>query len=112
MDKFQNGVIEIAQEAIDIVDKITAIREKDMEKIQMLGKRSAESSLPILRNLYKQPIVNNALLQKWTGFTRSGTQSFIKRFIKMGILIPKDEDKTYGQIYVYKEYLDVFIGKD
>jgi Fic family protein len=112
IDFFLDGVIEIANEAIEIIDKITKLREKDMQKIQILGKRAAESAMNVLPELYKQPIVNNALIQKWTSFTRKGAQMVIDRFIEIGILTSKDEDKKYGQSYVYKEYLDIFIGTD
>lgn len=111
IDFFLDGVIEIANEAIDTVDKITALREKDMQKIQMLGKRSAESAMAVLLKLYNQPIVNNALIQKWTDFTRKGAQIVIDRLIEIGILVPKDEDKKYGQSYVYKEYVDIFMDR-
>jgi Fic family protein len=111
-DFFLDGVIEIANEAIDIVSKITALRECDMEKIQTLGKRASESAIKVLPKLYGQPIVNNALVQEWTGFTRAGAQIVIDRFLKIGILTPKDEDRKYGQSYVYRKYLDIFIGND
>lgn len=105
---FLDGVIEIANEAIDIVDKITELRQKDMEKIHTLGKRASESTMMVLPKLYVQPIVNNAIIQKWTGFTRAGAQRVIDRFIEIGILMPKDKNVTYGQSYVYKKYLDIF----
>ncbi len=106
---FLEGVIEIANEAIEIVGKITALREKDMAKVQTLGKRSAESAALLLPKLYGQPVVNVALVQKWTGFTRAGAQTVIKRFISMGILSPKDKDNKYGQSYIYKKYTDIFM---
>ncbi len=109
IDFYLDGVIEIAHEAIEIVDKITKLREQDMQKIQMFGKRAAESAMPVLQKLHTQPIVNNALIQKWTGFTRKGAQTVIDRFIEIKILRPKDEDKKYGQSYVYEEYLNIFI---
>ena len=110
---FLDGVIEIANEAIDIVGKITVLREKDMAKIQTLGKRASESAIMVLPRLYGQPIVNVSTIQKWTGFrTRTGAQIVIDRFIEKGILIPKDKDIKYGQSYVYKRYLDIFVGKD
>lgn len=108
VDFFLDGVIEIANEAIDIVGKITSLREKDMSKIQALGKRSSESAVLILPKLYEQPIVNAGTIQKWTGFSRVGAQSVIKRFIEMEILTPKDKDKKYGQSYIYKKYVDMF----
>ncbi len=110
IDFFLDGVIEIAQEAIDTMDRITELRQKDMGKVQMLGKRSAESAVPLLSKLYKQPIVNNSLIQEWTGFTRRGAQIIIDRFINLEILSPKNEDKKYGQSYAYIQYINIFIG--
>ncbi|NOQ68397.1 hypothetical protein GQ568_03070, partial [Patescibacteria group bacterium] len=112
VDFFLDGVIEIANEAIDMVGKITQLREKDQQKIQKLGTRALESATMILPKLYGQPIVNVSVIQKWTGFTRAGAQRVIDRFISMGVLIPKDEDKKYGQSYVYKKYLDIFYNNN
>ncbi len=108
IDFFLDGVIEVANEAIDIVGKITLLREKDMQKIQKLGTRASESATMILPELYGQPIVNVSIVQKWTGFTRAGAQRVIDRFINLEILTPKDKDKKYGQSYVYKKYINIF----
>ncbi len=108
VDFFLDGVIEIAKEAIDIVGKITALRDKDMLKMQTLGKRAALSAALVLPKLYEQPIVNVATIQRWTNFSRVGSQSVINRFIDLGILLPKDKDKKYGQSYIYKKYIDIF----
>lgn len=107
---FLDGIIEVATEAIEIVGRITVLREKDMAKVQSLGKRAAESAVKVLPELYGQPIVNAAVIQKWTGFTRVGAQKIVDRFIAKKILFPKDEDKKYGRSYVYKEYLNIFSG--
>jgi Fic family protein len=107
---FLDGVIEIANEAIDTVGKITVLREHDMAKIQALGKRAAESAVLVLPKLYGQPIVNVALIQQWTGFSYKGAQLVINRFIQMGILVPRHKDKKYGQSYFYIAYTDIFSG--
>lgn len=112
VDFFLEGVIEIANEAIDSVGKITALREQDRAKLQTLGKRSAESAALLLPKLYGQPVVNVALVQKWTGFTRAGAQTVINRFIERGILSPKNKDKKYGQSYIYKQYTEIFMNND
>lgn len=112
VDFFLDGVIEIANEAIHMVGEITVLREDDRRKIQILGKRASESAMTVLPKLYGQPIVNNAIIQKWTGYTRAGAQTVIDRFIKIGILTPKDKDKKYGRSYEYEKYLDIFIGSD
>jgi Fic family protein len=108
VDFFLDGVIQIANEAIVTVEKITALREKDIIKIQQLGKRASESSALVLPKLYGQPIVNVGTVQQWTGFTRAGAQAVIDRFIEMGILSPKDRSVKYAQFYVYKEYIAIF----
>lgn len=108
LDFYIDGVIEIAGEAIETVGKITTLRERDWSKIRMLGKRSAESCGIVLPKLFAQPIVSIATIQKWTGYTQSGAQHVIDRFIGMGILHRKDEDKKYGQMYQYKDYLEIF----
>ena len=105
---FLDGVIEIANEAIATVEKITVLREEDRKKIQTLGKRASESAIRVLPGLYAQPIINISIIQKWTGFTRAGAQKVIDRFIKVGILTPKDKDKKYNQSYEYKKYLNIF----
>ncbi len=112
VDFFLDGVIEIATEAIKIVKEITILRERDVLKIQSLGKRASESAIKVLPKLYGQPVVNVATVQKWTSFTRAGAQTVIDRFIDMDILVPKDEDKKYGQSYIYKEYVDIFYDEE
>lgn len=108
VDFFLDGVTEIANEAIEIVGKITQLREKDRQKIQKLGTRASESGTLVLTNLYGQPIVNVSTIQKWSGYTRAGAQRVIDRFVDIHILSPKDKDKKYGQSYVYRGYLDIF----
>jgi Uncharacterized conserved protein len=112
IEYFLDGMIEIANEAIGTVGKITVLREKDMARIQTLGKRSAESAMMVMPKLYEHPIVNVALVQSWTKFTRLGAQNVIDRFVEKNILRPKNEDVKYGQSYVYREYIDIFTDKD
>lgn len=108
LDFFLDGVIEIAEEAIRITERITSLREADMLKIQALGKRSSESGVTILSRLFAQPIVNVNTIKDWTDFTRDGAYKAINRFVDLEILVPKEIDKKYGQSYMYKRYLDIF----
>jgi len=82
-----------------------------MAKIQTLGKRASESAIMVLPRLYGQPIVNVSTIQM-DGISHPHRSSkVIDRFIEKGILIPKDKTLKYGQSYVYKQYLDIFVGK-
>ena len=108
VDFFLDGVIEIAQEAITTVVQITKLRERDVQKIQQLGKRASKSAAVILPLLYKHPIVNTALMSQWSGFTRAGAQKIIDRFVQMNILYPRHNDTNYGVSYAYNDYLEIF----
>ena len=108
LDFFLNGVIEVAEDAIQTVRQITLLREEDMAKIQSLGKTAAESSIKILPQLFKLPIVNVSIIQNWTGFTSRGAQKVIDRFVAMGILEQKDESISYGRSFIYRRYTNIF----
>lgn len=106
---FLDGVIEIAESAIETARRITLLREQDMGKISSMNKTSSESAMKILRNLFAQPIVTVNTIQKWTGFnTRTGAQKIIDRLIAMGILEIKDQTVKYGRTYIYRKYLSIF----
>jgi Fic family protein len=105
---FLEGVIETAGASIEISRKITKVRENDMERLQTLGKASAESGLVLLKNLYRQPIVDIAKVMEWTKFSRMGAQKVINRFIEMGILTQRNPKEKYGRLYEYRAYLKIF----
>jgi len=90
------------------VKKITDLREEDMRKIQSLGKTAAASAVKIIQHLFKLPIANVSVMQDWTGFTRQGAQKTIDRFVKLGILVSKDEHEKYGRSFIYRRYVDIF----
>jgi Fic family protein len=108
IDFFLDGVIETADEAIEIAKKITVLREEDMKKIQSLGKIESASAIKILPQLFKSPIVNTARISEWTGYGRAGAGKVINRFIGLGILEPKDENKKYGRSFIYRRYVNIF----
>jgi Fic family protein len=106
---FLEGVITTAQSAIEIAAGITWIREQDMAKVHKLGKISAETAIEVLRNLYRQPIVDVAKIIEWTGVTtRAGAQKIIDRLIALDILVQRDKEKSYGRTYEYRTYLKLF----
>jgi Fic family protein len=109
IDFFLEGVIYIAKSAITTCTGITKLRERDMRRIQSLGKTASESTLTILQNLYRMPVVGIADIVKWTGFTNPGGYKVIDRLMKMGILNPILQDNNaYGQKWIYTDYINLF----
>ncbi len=104
---FLEGIIEIANSSIETCTKITELRDRDFAKMQKLGKKSAESTLEIVRKLYSQPIVGVAEIMKWTGFTAPGAYKVINRLQDLKILEPLG-DTDYDQKYIYADYYELF----
>ena len=108
LDFFLDGVIEIAQSSIDTCRKITELRERDMCKVQQLGKVAAPKTLDMLKLLYRMPVVGVADVIKETGYSRQGAYNMIERLMKMKILYACDNTAEYGQKYEYRDYLNLF----
>lgn len=109
VDFFLDGVIDTANESIAISKQIRELRDKDMMKIQALGKRESESGILVLSRLFGKPIVTTRTIMEWTGFTRVGAQKIIDRFIKLGVLSLRDKKALYDRSYVYSAYLNIFL---
>lgn len=109
IDFFLDGVIDIANSAILTCERITKLREKDIITIGQMNKAASESSMKMLINLYKMPIVGVADVAQWTGHTRQGAYKDIERLVDAGILTPtKQGDNVYAQKWKYAEYLKLF----
>ena len=109
IDFFLEGVITTAESAIITCEKIIDLRERDMRKIQALGKRSATSTLKVLTKLYEMPIVGIADIREWSGFTSGGGYNLINRLAEMGILKPMIRGgSVYGQKWIYEDCLRLF----
>lgn len=108
LEFFLDGVIEIAQSSIDTCRKITNLRERDMRKVQQLGKATAPKTLDMLRLLYRMPVIGVADVVKETGYSRQGAYNMIDRLIAMEILYARDGTAEYGQKYEYRDYLNLF----
>lgn len=104
---FLEGVAEIANASIETCAKITALRDRDFAKTQKLGKKSAASTLEIVRKLFGQPIIGVSEMIKWTGYTAPGAYKVIERLKDLSILEPLG-DSEYGQKYIYADYYELF----
>ena len=107
LDFFLDGIIETANSAIKTCAMITKLRERDTDKVKVLSKAVSQSTMNVLENLYKMPIVGISDIMKWTGTTKPSGYKMIERLVKMGILV-KLGDNAYAQKWYYKDYIDLF----
>ena len=109
LDFFLEGIIVTSNSAIQIAANISLIHKNDMAKIHKLGKTAAATAVDVLRNLFRQPIVDVAKIQEWTKVkTRAGAQKIINRFIDLDILVQRNIKKTYRRTYEYSSYFRLF----
>jgi len=107
LEFFLEGVGKVAKEAIETSNKIIELREKDQQKIMKLGK-GTKNAIKLLKNLYKLPIVNVKKVEEFTGLSREGANRLVKKFVELDLLVPKEKEKKYRRIFIYKEYLGLF----
>ena len=106
---FLQGVIEVSKDAIDTSKKINDLYRKDLKRIQSMG-RSTPKGTKILENLYRLPVVNVNTIQKWLKTTRATANTYVNKFLELGMLVQQDESVEYGRTFEYREYLDIFRG--
>ncbi len=107
LEFFLTGIANVSREAVKISNRVIELREKDLHKLAGLGKTN-KHAVVLLKNLFKLPMVNVRKIQEFTGLSREASNRMVKKFVNLGILHPKDKKKKYGQIFVYREYLDLF----
>jgi len=107
LEFFLEGVGKVAEEAIETSNKIIELREKDQQKIIKSG-RGTKNAIKLLKNLYKLPVINVKKVEEITGLSREGANKLVKKFVKLGLLVPKEKEKKYGRIFIHKEYLRLF----
>ena len=107
---FLDGVTIIANNAIDISKAINTLRQKDIVKIQSLGRRAKMGTI-VLENLYRLPITTVRKVEEWTGLSRPQANELVKKLVEQGILEQKDEKIEYGREFWHKQYLDLFANK-
>lgn len=105
---FLEGVVAIAEEAIQVSKKLVALREKDMTLAHSLGGRQAKTAIKLLEGLFGQPIVDVAKVEEITGLSRPAANALVKKFVDKEILRQVDKTDTYGRQFVYAEYLVLF----
>lgn len=110
LDFFLDGVAIIATEAIEASKNINILRQKDVVKIQSLGRR-AKTGIIVLENLYKLPIVSVKKVEEWTGLSRPRSNELVQKLVELEILEQRNKEVEYGREFWYTNYLNLFISK-
>jgi Fic family protein len=103
---FLTGVIETAQEAVDIARNITVLREKDLKKISAMG-RTSENALLIYEGLFNKPTISIEEARTKLDISVATSGRLLERLCEEEILSSFDNRKR-KKVFVYKHYIDIF----
>lgn len=103
---FLTGVIETAQEAVEIARDITALREDDLRKINSLG-RTSENAMTIYEGLFDKPTISIEEATLKLDISVATSARLLDRLCEEGILSNLDNRKR-KKVFVYKRYIDIF----
>jgi len=104
---FLDGIISTLKEAVELARDIKLLREKDLHKIQTLG-RSAKNGDILFNKLFERPVVSVDDVCKIINLSVPNAQNLINKFLEKKILFLMD-DKKRNRRYVYKAYLETLL---
>jgi len=112
LDFFLDAVVDTAQEAIEVSEKVTRLRDRDLAIISGFNKKTSNIAVKVIQLLYKEPIVSSTTMQQWIGQTKPGAIKFIDKLVAAGILkLHRKSEGTRPALYVHKDYLEIFVDE-
>lgn len=105
LDFFLEGVTQTAGGAVDTVHRLLALFRKDDERIQALGRGTA-NTLRIFSVLKARPIANINELARHTGVSYPTAAKTVEALIKLGI-VRELTGRRRHRVFAYDRYLTV-----
>lgn len=107
---FLEGIFFTANDAVITFMNINSVFAKDITEIKTLG-RAAESALAVFSIFQQKPILTISEIVNGTSLSKPTAMKSVNHLINLGIL-KKDSEKKWGQIFVYKTYVDLLTSED
>ncbi len=102
---FLKGVIDTANQAVEMAQTILQLFSKDQQKINEAGK-PLSSTLVVYHHLQKTPIADTPRIKEKCKLTLPTIIKALNQLENLGI-VKEITGKARNKIYVYKEYLDI-----
>ena len=102
---FLEAVYESAKDAVETIDKLTALHYKNCAKITNLGRR-AKNGMRVFEYLESNPIIEIKKTSQELDIAFNTISSVIKDLINIGVL-EQTSTQSRNRTFVYKEYLEI-----
>jgi Fic family protein len=106
---FLTGIIEMAQEAVQIARNIVMLREQDLKKINALG-RISDNALAIYEGLFDKPTISIEEAATKLNISPATSGRLLEKLCKEEILCNLAQRKR-NKVLVYKKYLEAFTSE-
>ena len=103
---FLRAVAETAQDAIETIDKLTALHSHSAAKLESESMRVRSNLDTLLSYLEKNPIIDVKKTSDALGFSYNTTAKYVDIFLHKGIL-SQTAKSGKAKIYSYTDYLDI-----
>jgi Fic family protein len=105
LDFFADAVIITAGQAVDTVQRLSVLAERDRAKIESIG-RAAGSALRLHHELIKRPITTSRILENSSGLSHVTVNKAIDNLCLMGITTELTGQKR-NRVFSYPEYISI-----
>lgn len=102
---FLEAVYESAKDAVETIDKLTALHDKNCAKITNLGRR-AKNGMRVFEYLESNPIIEIKKTSQELDIAFNTISSVIKDLINIGVL-EQTSIQSRNRTFAYKEYLEI-----
>lgn len=103
---FLRAIAETAEDAIDTIDKLTALHTKNIDLIDAESSRIKNNLKSLLTYLEKNPIIDVKKTSDALGFSYNTTAKYVDLFCDKGIL-SQTSKVGKSKIYSYTSYLEI-----
>ena len=103
---FLRGVALTAKDAVETIDRLTALRRRSEAKLADVSSRSRENIMKLFAYIERNPIIETSETAAALGLSRNGTAKYIALLCDRGIL-RQSAKSGKARVYSYEEYLNI-----
>lgn len=102
---FLQAIYECAQDAIETIDKLTLLHDKNEEVVRNMG-RASKNALLVFHYIEANPIIDIRKTAETLKITFNTASAAVKRLTESGILV-QTNNINRNRTFAYKAYLDI-----
>lgn len=104
---FCRCLLESAQDAINALEMLVELRDRNVMLVNDHLGRSAANGQRLLEVLEGNPIADIGFLAKKLGVSRTTAANLVNAFCDLGILVQPQSDRQRYRVFLYEEYLSI-----